>query len=77
MQPVVLLGRFHDLGFEVFLGFNKTEWTKQGFDQNRLFVGPALGTDFGRVEFGYMNVYLDRDADSDLHLASANLFVNL
>lgn len=62
---------------EVFLGFNKTEWTKQGFDQNRLFVGPALGTDFGRVEFGYMNVYLDRDADSDLHLASANLFVNL
>jgi hypothetical protein len=64
---------------EVFLGFNDTDWgAVAGFDQNRLFVGPALPIEgVGRVEFGYMNTLLHRDDDTDLHIVSANLFVNL
>ena len=64
---------------EVFVGVNDTEWgAVAGFDQNRLFVGPALPIEgVGRVEFGYMNTLLHRDVDTDVHIVSATLFINL
>jgi hypothetical protein len=68
---------------EVFLGLNETTWTVgsnvAGFDQNRLFVGPALPVEgLGRVEVGYLNVFLLRDSGNTmLHTFSANLFLSL
>lgn len=66
---------------EVFLGLNPTEWTTgsnvAGFDQNRLFVGPALPIEgLGRVELGYLNVVILRESgDTVLHAMSSNLFL--
>jgi hypothetical protein len=64
---------------EVFVGLVATDWSVAGFDQNRLFVGPAFPIEgLGRVEFGYMNTFVLRESgNTDLHIASANLFLNL
>ncbi|MDX2088750.1 MAG: DUF2490 domain-containing protein [Kofleriaceae bacterium] len=66
---------------EVFVGFNDTDWAaKQGFDQNRLFVGLGVDTKIKgvRVEAGYMSVYLngvDRfDSVAAINLTSNNVF---
>ncbi len=64
---------------EVFLGLGATAWSPSGFDQNRLFVGPALPvSEVGRVELGYTNTFLARETgDTVLHVVSANLYLNL
>jgi hypothetical protein len=65
---------------EVFVGLGATTWTTgsnvAGFDQNRLFVGPALPIEgLGRLEVGYLNVFLLRESgNTDLHALSSNLF---
>jgi hypothetical protein len=62
---------------EAFIGFNQTSLAPAGFDQNRWFIGPSLDAGDGvRVEFGYLGVWLNRDTDTWLHLASANLGIN-
>jgi hypothetical protein len=59
---------------ELFVGLNDAEWAPQGFDQNRAFVGVGLkASEPFRVEAGYLNVYLDRAADSMLHGASLSV----
>jgi hypothetical protein len=48
---------------EVFLGLNETGWGQVGgFDQNRIFVGPAYTLGPARLEAGYLNV-VQRRAD--------------
>jgi hypothetical protein len=61
-----------DWGFvisdELFLNINSVNWgPKAGFDQNRVFIGPVYNIDDRqRVEFGYMNNYVNKDLKSDL-----------
>lgn len=47
---------------EIFVGLTDSDWGPViGFDQNRLFVGPALTiSDIARIEVGYMWNYLRR-----------------
>jgi len=46
---------------EVFFGLNETAWGQVGgFDQNRIFVGPAYTLGPARIEAGYLNVVLHR-----------------
>jgi hypothetical protein len=64
---------------ELFLGITGNAWAKQGFDQNRLFVGPAV---FGfdgifRAEVGYQLVNQSRTPNRLIHILAINLFVNL
>ena len=63
---------------ELFVGIQGATWAKQGFDQNRVFLGPAIYTldGFFRIEVGYMNVYLARETNQLVHVASFNFFVN-
>lgn len=65
---------------EIFLGLGETDWGQPGgFDQNRLFVGPAFFlSSWARLEPGYLAVYIDR-ASGDLlaHAFSVNLFLSL
>ena len=64
---------------ELFIGLNNPGFAVKGYDQNRLFVGPALYTPYGvRVEAGYLFVHLNRSPDNQLqHVAAVNLFVAL
>ena len=54
---------------EVFFNINTVSWgPKAGFDQNRVFVGPVYHIDDRqKVEFGYMNNYVNKDLKSDLN----------
>jgi hypothetical protein len=64
---------------EVFIGMGgSVRWT-DGFDQNRLFVGPAVFAFDGmfRAEVGYQFVYLSREVNRSVHLLVINLFVSL
>ncbi|MGB8329561.1 MAG: DUF2490 domain-containing protein [Polyangiales bacterium] len=64
---------------EVFVGMGgSVRWT-DGFDQNRLFVGPAVFAFDGmfRTEVGYQFVYLSREVNRSVHLLVINFFVNL
>ena len=66
---------------EVFLGINDTDWgQRDGFDQNRLFVGAAwqLNERF-RLEGGYLNNILDTPLGRDQtnHNISLTLFTSL
>ena len=46
---------------EVFLGLNETAWGQVGgFDQNRIFIGPAYTFGPARLEAGYLNVVQHR-----------------
>ncbi|MBP9114218.1 MAG: DUF2490 domain-containing protein [Polyangiaceae bacterium] len=46
---------------EVFFGFNDTAWGQlAGFDQNRVFMGPAWTVGAVRFEVGYLNVLANR-----------------
>ncbi len=60
---------------EVFVGMQGADWAKQGFDQNRGFLGLAIfGPDRFRVEVGYLNVFVARQDDVMAHVLSINLF---
>jgi hypothetical protein len=64
---------------ELFWQLNDAGVFAAGFDQNRIFVGPALHAwDGFRVEFGYLNIVLER-ADQTLvhHALAINFFVAL
>ena len=65
---------------EIFLNINSVSWgPKAGFDQNRIFVGPVYNIDDRqRVEFGYMNNYVNKDLKSDLdnHVMVINYYYN-
>ena len=65
---------------ELFVGITKNDWSApQGFDQNRLFVGPFLKTGkFARLEAGYLFVYVNREPTSTIaHVLAVNLFLSL
>ncbi len=64
---------------ELFWGLNAPGFAPQGFDQNRLFVGPALHARPGaRLEAGYLWVSLLRqDAMRHDHALAINLFFTL
>lgn len=59
---------------EVFLGLNDA-FLPAGFDQNRLFLGPALKGDGFRVEVGYLDQRLWRErALTSVSAVAANVF---
>jgi hypothetical protein len=64
---------------EVFLALHDTSWgAPGGYDQNRLFLGPAYGVGPLRVELGYLSVVVRR-ADRSLqiqHNVGAMTFVS-
>ena len=65
---------------EVFLGLNETAWGQVGgFDQNRIFIGPAYTFGPARLEAGYLNVVAHRLDGSWLiqHNPMIALFVSL
>lgn len=64
---------------ELFVGLNEPAFAVKGYDQNRLFVGPALYTPYGvRLEAGYLFVHLNRSPESQVqHVAAVNIFVAL
>ncbi|MEQ1565599.1 MAG: DUF2490 domain-containing protein [Myxococcota bacterium] len=69
-------GRAIVLTEEPFWGFVATDATVAGFDQNRAFAGVALPLDAGRVEVGYLGVYVARDTgDTWVHALATNLFL--
>lgn len=57
------------LSEELFINVNRTAWTNEGFNQNRLFVGFAHRWDeHTKTEIGYMNQFSNRDgAPNELH----------
>jgi len=63
---------------EVFLGIRGAGWARQGFDQNRAFLGLAIFAleALFRVEVGYLNVFLSRDPNRMAHALSLNFFVS-
>jgi hypothetical protein len=63
---------------EIFLGLNETSWGQPaGFDQNRIFVGPAwLPRRQVRLEGGYLSAFLVRPGVTTLvHSLSLNAFL--
>lgn len=66
---------------ELFLNINSVGWgPKAGFDQNRVFLGPVYFIDNNqRVEFGYMNNYVNKDLKSDLNneVFAINYYLNV
>ncbi len=64
---------------EIFVGLNDVAFATQGYDQNRIFVGPALHAFDGlRVEFGYLFVHLRRPpANNFQHVLALNFFFSL
>ena len=54
---------------EIFINLNRPNWTTEGFNQNRLFVGIAHRFDNNtKTEIGYMNQYENKDgAPNELH----------
>ncbi|MEM9073831.1 MAG: DUF2490 domain-containing protein [Myxococcota bacterium] len=63
---------------EIFIGLNEPDWgAPQGFDQNRIFIGPFLQVaSWARLEAGYLFVYLDRSPNVRAHVLAINLFVS-
>ena len=63
---------------EVFVGIQGATWAKQSFDQNRVFLGPAIYAFDGlfRVEVGYLNVFVSRETRQLIHIASFNFIVS-
>jgi hypothetical protein len=60
---------------EVFVGLNETDWAPFGFDQNRLFVGPAVQVSKPvRLELGYLNNVLSSRVM--VHNVGTNVNVN-
>jgi hypothetical protein len=63
---------------EVFVGIQDATWAKQGFDQNRAFLGLGVYAfeKLFRVEVGYLNVYLSRERNQLAHVLSINFFLS-
>lgn len=64
---------------ELFWGLNDAGFAASGFDQNRVFVGPAIHAMDGlRLEAGYLNVVLHRQNRWQMqHVLALNFFVSL
>ena len=64
---------------ELFWGLNDPGFAPQGYDQNRLFAGPAfLATEAFRVEAGYLWVHLRRPPQTQhQHALALNFFLSL
>jgi len=64
---------------EIFLGLNDPGWAPQGYDQNRLFVGPGVDVEplGGRLELGYMFNHLNRTPDIFNHVLFTQLVIAL
>lgn len=65
---------------EVFIGLTENDWAApQGFDQNRVFLGPFLQVDsWARLEAGYLFAFVDRaPVRTFAHVLAINLFVSL
>lgn len=64
---------------ELFWGLNAPDFAPQGFDQNRLFIGPALyAMPNMRIEFGYLSAILWRDPTLQIqHALAINFFTTL
>jgi hypothetical protein len=63
---------------ELFVGMEGASWAKEGFDQNRAFLGLAIYA-FGklfRTEVGYLNVYLSRKSNQMTHVLALTFFVS-
>ena len=60
---------------ELFFGLNNTDWGQDnGLDQNRLYVGPAYQiSEKWRVEFGYLNNYIDLPGNDTNAITNHNL----
>lgn len=60
---------------ELFFGLNNTDWGQDsGLDQNRLYVGPAYQmNEKWRVEFGYLNNYIDLPGRNTNAITNHNL----
>lgn len=69
------------IGEEFFANMNTVGWGPVGgFDQNRVFVGPTYKiNDETKVEFGYLNNYVNKDLKSDLnnHVFVLNFYYNV
>jgi len=63
---------------ELFVGIQGAEWAKQGFDQNRVFLGLAIYAfeKLLRIEVGYLNVYLSRQPNRLTHVLGLNFLVS-
>lgn len=64
---------------ELFWGLSDTDLTAAGYDQNRLFVGPAFFVRKGmRLEGGYLFVHLNREPTNQIqHVFALNVFATL
>ncbi len=64
---------------ELFVGLRKTNFgAPSGLDQNRAFAGLLWSMPrWGRLELGYLNVYIHRNDDTVAHVVAANLFMAL
>lgn len=60
---------------EIFFGFNNTDWGQaSGFDQNRLYIGPAFQLNQKwRIEMGYMHNYINPPDDNAAAITNHNL----
>lgn len=60
---------------EVFIALNDTDWGQEtGFDQNRLYVGPAYHlSDKWRIEVGYMHNFIDPPGMNSENITNHNL----
>jgi len=63
---------------ELFVGIQGANWAKQGFDQNRAFLGLAIYAfeKRFRTEIGYANVYLSRQPNRLTHVLGFTFFVS-
>lgn len=64
---------------ELFIGLNDSDWGQlSGFDQNRLYVGPAwhMHKDW-RLEVGYMHNYINPPGGADNSQTNHNLAVTI
>ena len=66
---------------EVFVGLNEANWgPPQGYDQNRLFVGPGVNVTplGGRLELGYLHNHLKRNPENQVnHSLYAQVVIGL
>lgn len=61
---------------EVFVAINESGFVPAGFDQNRLFVGPALRVSPMRFEFGFLDQLLLREGEwSHVGVFASNVFI--
>ena len=62
---------------ELFIALNDADWgQRRGFDQNRLYVGPAYQlSNQWRVEMGYMNNYINPPGNSAQAQVNHNLSI--